>query len=165
MKQTLNNTAHCRFFTEVELEIDELFNRLTYRVLKMQNTYMDSEDGKVATWSYKCKPWEMDMWGLLNVPIIFEQLELPVMLAEFKATGVEVQIPKSVLKDCVTIRSIHTDFDNISQNAKSFETTISTSLNYPTAGIVNIEDSVLNEWLMQQDIQEETLTLMLTRRQ
>uniref|UniRef100_A0A6P4F259 Uncharacterized protein LOC108048404 n=1 Tax=Drosophila rhopaloa TaxID=1041015 RepID=A0A6P4F259_DRORH len=152
-------------FTEVELEIDELFNRLTYRVLKMQNTYMDSEDGKVATWSYKCKPWEMDMWGLLNVPIIFEQLELPVMLAEFKATGVEVQIPKSVLKDCVTIRSIHTDFDNISQNAKSFETTISTSLNYPTAGIVNIEDSVLNEWLMQQDIQEETLTLMLTRRQ
>ncbi|XP_052845683.1 uncharacterized protein LOC128258214 isoform X1 [Drosophila gunungcola] len=152
-------------YTEVELEIDELFNRLTYRLLKMQKTYMDSEDGKVATWSYKCEPWELDMWGLLNVPIIFENLELPVMLAELKATGVEVQIPRSVLKDCVTLRSIHTEFDNISQNAKSFETPVGTSVNYPTAGIVDIEKSVVNEWLMQQVIQEETLSLMLSRRQ
>jgi len=86
------------------------------------------------------------------------------MLAELIATGVEVQIPKSVLKDCITIRSLHTDFDNISQNAKSFETSVSASVNYPTAGIVDIEESVINEWVMQQEIQEETLNLMLNRR-
>ncbi|XP_017080122.1 uncharacterized protein LOC108113926 [Drosophila eugracilis] len=150
--------------TEVELEIDDLFDRLTYRVLKMQNSYMESEDGRVAAWSYKCKPWKIDMWGLLNVPIIFDQLELPVMLAELKATGVSVQIPKSVLQDCITLRSLHTDFDNISQNAKSFETAVSGSVNYPTAGIVDIEDSVINEWQMQLELQEETLNLMLNRR-
>jgi len=86
------------------------------------------------------------------------------MLAEFSATSVEVQIPKSVLKDCVTIRSLHMDFDNISQNAKSFEIAVKASLNYPNAGIVDIENSVVNEWHMQLEIQEETLNLMLTRR-
>ncbi|KAH8364017.1 hypothetical protein KR084_001583 [Drosophila pseudotakahashii] len=151
-------------YTEVELEIDDIFDRLTYRILKMQDAYMDSEDGKVAKWSYTCKPWKLDLWGLRNVPIIFAQLELPVMLAELEASGVEVQIPKSVLKDCITLRSLHTDFDNISQNAKSFETSISTSANYPTAGIVDIEESVINEWVMQQEIQEETMNLMLNRR-
>nr|XP_016935061.1 uncharacterized protein LOC108013628 [Drosophila suzukii] len=151
-------------YTEVQLEIDDIFDRLTYRILKTQDAYMDSEDGRVAKWSYECKPWKLDLWGLRNVPIIFEMLELPVMLAELIATGVEVQIPKSVLKDCITIRSLHTDFDNISQNAKSFETSVSASVNYPTAGIVDIEESVINEWVMQQEIQEETLNLMLNRR-
>ncbi|EDV52589.2 uncharacterized protein LOC6546147 [Drosophila erecta] len=151
-------------YAEVETEIGDLFDRLTYRVLRMQDTYMESKDGQVAVWRYSCNPWRMDLWGLRNVPIIFEQLELPVMLAEFSATRVEVQIPKSVLTDCVTIRSLHTDFDNISQNAKSFDTAVKASLNYPTAGIVDIEESVINEWHMQHEIQEETLSLMLTRR-
>eukprot|EP00099_Drosophila_melanogaster_P001963 NP_001097653.1 uncharacterized protein Dmel_CG33286 [Drosophila melanogaster] len=151
-------------YTEVEAEIGDLFDRLTYRVLSMQDAYMESKDGRVAVWSYTCNPWRLDLWGLRNVPIIFDQLELPVMLAEFSATSVEVQIPKSVLKDCVTIRSLHMDFDNISQNAKSFEIAVKASLNYPNAGIVDIENSVVNEWHMQLEIQEETLNLMLTRR-
>ncbi|XP_039488498.2 uncharacterized protein LOC120449887 isoform X1 [Drosophila santomea] len=151
-------------YTEVETEISDLFDRLTYRVLRLQDAYMESKDSRVAVWSYMCNPWRIDLWGIRNVPIIFEQLELPVMLAEFRATSVEVQIPKSVLTDCVTIRSLHTDFDNISQNAKSFDTPVAASVNYPSAGLVDIEESVVNEWHMQHDIQEETLSLMLARR-
>lgn len=92
-------------------------------------------------------------------------LRLPVMLAEMKASGVEVQIPTSVLKDCLTLRSVHTDFDIISQNAKSYEPAVTQSVNYPNAGIADMQESVANEWAMQQDIQFETLTLMINRRQ
>ncbi|KAH8327650.1 hypothetical protein KR074_007122, partial [Drosophila pseudoananassae] len=152
-------------YSELEKEVDSLFNRLTYRIMHMQTAYMITEDNKVATWSHRCDPWQMDLWGLLNVSVLFDQLEIPVMLATFETTGVTVQVPMSMFADCMTLRSIHTEFDNFSQYAKSFEPPIVTNSNYPNAGISDMQDSVITEWLMQQDLQEETLSEMLRRRE
>ncbi|KAH8286573.1 hypothetical protein KR054_011878 [Drosophila jambulina] len=152
-------------YIEVQLEIEQLLNRLTYRVLKMQDSYMDTVDGITAYWSSKGNHWEMDLWGLRNVPLRFNFMELPFMFADMKATGVDIQIPTSVLTDCLTLRSVHTDFDYISQNAKSFEPAITESLNYPNAGIVDIQESFQNEWGMQEDIKFETLANMENKRQ
>ncbi|EDV39788.2 uncharacterized protein Dana_GF10193 [Drosophila ananassae] len=152
-------------YSELEEEINQLFNRLTYRIMHMQSAYMITEDNKVATWSHRTGPWQLDLWGLLNVSVLFNQLEIPVMLATFETTGVTVQVPMSMLVDCMTLRSIHTEFDNFSQNAKSFEPPIMSSTNYPNAGILDMQESMINEWIMQQDLQEETLAEMLHRRE
>ncbi|KAH8322089.1 hypothetical protein KR059_002675 [Drosophila kikkawai] len=151
-------------YTEVQFEIEQLLNRLAYRVLKMQGSYMDSEDGRIAYWSFKGNRWEMDLWGLRNVPIRFKHLDLPVMLAKMKASGVEVQIPTSVLSDCLTLRCVHTDFDNVSHKAKSFDPAVIDSANYPNAGIVDILESIQNEWAMQEDIRSDTLAILENRR-
>ncbi|SPP76894.1 uncharacterized protein LOC117580043 [Drosophila guanche] len=150
---------------DVEREIVSLFDRLAYRILGMQGAHMDSVDGRVATWSYKCEPWAMDIWGLLVAPVRFDQLEIPAMLAELRLTGVSVQMPLSVLKDCLTLRCIHTSFDSYSQNAKSYDTVVTESTTYPTAGIVDIQASAENEWLLQLDIQQEILDEMILKRQ
>ncbi|KAH8379036.1 hypothetical protein KR009_002784, partial [Drosophila setifemur] len=154
-----------KVYNEVEEEVNNQFNRLTYRILRLQNSYMNTADNKVTTWSYKSEAWQLDLWGLLNVSILFDQLEVPVMLAELKSTGVEVQMPMSVLTDCLTIRCLHTDFDNISQFAKSFEPAITFSANFPRAGIVDMQESLINEWIMQLDLQDKTMNEMIRRRE
>ncbi|XP_034104494.2 uncharacterized protein LOC117568170 [Drosophila albomicans] len=87
------------------------------------------------------------------------------MLAELTHVGVTVQMPLSVLHDCLTLRCIHTHFDNCSQYAKSFDTVIPESIKDLTAGILSIEDCLANEWLMQVDIQAELLDNMLQKRE
>ncbi|XP_041674207.1 uncharacterized protein LOC108114649 [Drosophila eugracilis] len=151
-------------YEEVQREIESLYDRLTYRLLRLQNVYMRSYDGIVGRWSYSCDPWRMDLWGLYNVPIIFKQLEVPVMLADFEATGVEVQLPMSALWDCVTLRCVHTSFDHRSEHAKSYEVQVVDSSFIPNSGITDMEESVVGEWLMQHDIQEEVLDKMNQRR-
>ncbi|KAH8364014.1 hypothetical protein KR084_001584 [Drosophila pseudotakahashii] len=152
-------------YRDVQKEIENLFDRLTYRILRMQKVYMESINGIVARWSYSCDSWRMDLWGLFNVPIIFEQLEIPLMLADFKATGVQVQLPVSVLWDCVTLRCVHTSFDHRSEDAKSYEPQTMDTYMVPNSGITDMEDSVVGEWLMQQDIREETLDNMNQKRE
>ncbi|XP_033240876.1 uncharacterized protein [Drosophila pseudoobscura] len=150
---------------DIELEIVSLFDRLAYRILGMQGAHMNTVDNRVATWSYKCEPWAMDIWGLLIAPMRFNNLPIPAMLAELSTTGVSVQMPLSVLRDCLTLRCIHTKFDNYSPNAKSYELLVTESPTYPTAGIVDIEASAENEWRMQLEIQKEVLEEMLVKRQ
>ncbi|XP_052845819.1 uncharacterized protein LOC128258303 isoform X1 [Drosophila gunungcola] len=152
-------------YTEVQREIENLFDRLTYRILGMQKVYMKSTNGMVATWSFSSDSWCMDLWGLLNVPIIFKQMEVPVMMAEFKASGVQVQMPLSVLYDCLTVRCVHTTFDHHSEDAKSFDPPVVDATLFPNAGITDMEESMVGEWLMQQDIQVETLDAMNRKRE
>ncbi|XP_034656967.1 uncharacterized protein LOC117894172 [Drosophila subobscura] len=150
---------------DIEGEIDSLFDRLTYRILGMLAVYMKTVDAREATWSYKCKPWTMDIWGLLNAPVRFDQFDIPAMLADMRATGVMVQMPLSVLKECLTLRCIHTNFDSYSQKAKSYEPVMPENVSYPNAGIVDIEASLVSEWHMQVEIQEQALAAMLQRRE
>ncbi|XP_022222309.2 uncharacterized protein LOC111074001, partial [Drosophila obscura] len=151
--------------SDIEGEIESLFDRLTYRILGMQPVYMQTVDAREATWSYKCKPWTMDIWGLLNAPVRFDQFDIPAMMADMSATGVMVQMPLSVLKDCLTLRCVHTSFDSYSQKAKSYEPVIPEQVNYPNAGIVDIEESLVKEWHMQAEIQEQALAAMIQKRQ
>ncbi|XP_043070121.2 uncharacterized protein [Drosophila bipectinata] len=152
-------------YKEVQQEIISLFDRLVYRILRMQKVYMSSPSGIVGTWGYSCDLWQMDIWGIFNVPVIFDQLPVPVMLAEFNCCGVEVQVPKSVLKDCLTIRCVHTSFDHYSQNASSAELYLVDSMYLPSSGIKDMEESLVSEWIMQQDIQAEILDAMIRRYQ
>ncbi|XP_043650441.1 uncharacterized protein LOC122618235 [Drosophila teissieri] len=151
-------------YRDVQLEIESLFDRLTYRILRMQKAYMKSVNGIVARWSHSCDLWRMDLWGLYNVPILFQQLEVPLMMVDFKETGVKVQVPLSALWDCLTIRCVHTSFDHHSPQAKSYEPSTVDSAFMPNAGLTDMEESVVGEWLMQNDIQEETLSIMNRRR-
>ncbi|KPU78216.1 uncharacterized protein Dana_GF10194, isoform C [Drosophila ananassae] len=152
-------------YKEVQQEIVSLFDRLAYRILRMQRVYMSSTNGIVGHWGYSCDSWQMDIWGLFNVPILFEQLPVPVMLAEFPCSGVEVQVPISVLDDCLTIRCVHTSFDHYSQNAHSAPDYVVDNDYMPSAGIKDMEESLISEWLLQQDIQSEVLDAMNQRYQ
>ncbi|XP_017138908.1 uncharacterized protein LOC108153417 isoform X2 [Drosophila miranda] len=150
---------------DYEREIDSLFDRLTYRVLSMQAVYMKSVDGREATWSYGCKPWTMDIWGLTNAHVRFDQFDIPAMMADLSATGVMVQMPLSVLMDCLTLRCVHTSFDSYSQNAKSYEQAIPECDRYPNAGIADIQQSLMSEWHVQLEMQEMALAAMVRRRE
>ncbi|EDV95823.1 GH15560 [Drosophila grimshawi] len=150
---------------ELEHEIDTSFDRLTYRIIRMDGVYMNSKDAMVATWSHAGARYDIDIWGLRDVPIRFKELPTPLMVAELKTAGVEVQMPLSVLHDCLTLRCIHTKFDNHSQYAKSFDPIIPDSPVQANGGIVDIEDCLINEWLMQLDIQQELLASMMAKRE
>ncbi|KAH8302760.1 hypothetical protein KR044_010650, partial [Drosophila immigrans] len=150
---------------EIENEIDASFDRLTYRIIRMDGVYMNSSDAIVATWGHVCPHYAMDIWGLRNVPVRFDQLLAPLMLAELTHVGVSVQMPLRVLHDCLTLRCIHSNFDNYSQYAKSFDTVIPESMKDLTAGMVDIEDCLANEWLLQVDLQGELLDMMQQKRE
>lgn len=87
------------------------------------------------------------------------------MLAEFPRSGVEVQVPISVLEDCLTIRCVHTSFDHYSQNAQSAQDYVVENEYMPSAGIKDMEESLVSEWILQQDIQSEILDAMIQKHQ
>ncbi|EDW68638.1 uncharacterized protein [Drosophila virilis] len=150
---------------EIEHEIDDVFDRLTYRIIRMDGVYMNSDNALVATWSHACPNYTIDLWALRDVPVRFEQMLAPLMVAEMSASGVSVQMPLSVLHDCLTLRCIHTKFDNYSQYAKSFDPCLPDGNVDVNAGIVDIEECLANEWYMQLDIQTEMLLSLLEKRE
>ncbi|XP_064542171.1 uncharacterized protein LOC135431140 isoform X2 [Drosophila montana] len=89
----------------------------------------------------------------------------PLMVAKMNVVGVSVQMPLSVLHDCLTLRCIHTNFDNYSQYAKSFDPIIPEGNVDVNAGILDIEDCLANEWYMQLDIQNEMLDSLMEKRE
>ncbi|XP_020816358.1 uncharacterized protein LOC110190310 [Drosophila serrata] len=151
-------------YGDVQREIQMLFDRLTYRVLAIQKLSMKSIDGIVATWSHSAERWRMDIWGLLNVPVIFEQMEFPAMIAELPSTGVQVQMPLSILADCLTVRCVHTSFDHHSKDAKTFELEVIDN-EESSVGIVDMEESATTELLIQQELQDEILMKMQRKRE
>ncbi|KAH8379035.1 hypothetical protein KR009_002781 [Drosophila setifemur] len=152
-------------YGDLQKEIVSLFDRLTYRILRTQKVYMHTIDGIVAKWSHTCKAWSIDLWGFLNVSIIFAQMDVPMVRADFQASGVGVQVPMSVLGDCLTMRCVHTSFDHYSQNAKSFEPLVIDPELIPSAGIRDMRDSAISEWAMQQYMIDEFLENMLRKRE
>ncbi|KAH8286572.1 hypothetical protein KR054_011879 [Drosophila jambulina] len=152
-------------YGELQQEIQKLFDRLTYRVLATQNATMKSVDGIVATWSHSSDQWGLDLWGFLNVPIIFKQKEASEMIAQLPATGVQVQMPLSILTDCMTLRCVHTSFDHYSKDAKSFEHPAIDHNDGTSAGILDMVQSVMTEWLIQMAVQDEILMIMQRKRE
>ncbi|EDW79311.1 uncharacterized protein Dwil_GK13457 [Drosophila willistoni] len=149
--------------SDIEQEIENSFDYLTYRVIRMDGLYMDSTDAKIATWTHFCDLFQIDIWSLRDVPIRFDRMEVPAMMADFIASKVRVQMPLSVLNDRLTVRCIHTKFDMLTQNAKSYERVTLQSVSHLNAGILNIEDCLINEWYMQLDIQQELVDRMRSK--
>lgn len=88
-----------------------------------------------------------------------------MIVAELTTVAVSVQMPESVLHDCLTLRCIHTKFDTYSQNAKSYDPVIPVGGRDSLIAILDIEEVLANEWDMQLEIQEEILVSMLAKRE
>lgn len=87
-----------------------------------------------------------------------------MIVAELVHVDVSVQMPESVLHDCLTLRCIHTKFDTYSQTAKSYEPTEIETVRDMSIGIMDIEEALAAEWDMQVDIQEELLQSIIAKR-
>lgn len=71
--------------------------------------------------------------------------------------GVRVQIPMSVICDNLSLRCVHTFFDPYSEFAKSYDFVSDKPMNDFNAGIMDIEDCLINEWLMQESIAQKLI--------
>lgn len=71
--------------------------------------------------------------------------------------GVQVQIPMSVLCDNMSLRCVHTFFDPYSEFAKSYDHDKYMPMHEFNAGIMDIEDCLINEWIMQKVIAENMI--------
>lgn len=87
-----------------------------------------------------------------------------MIVAELVNVNVSVQMPESVLHDCLTLRCIHTKFDTYSQTAKSYDPVLIEAGRDCTIGLIDIEDTLAAEWDMQVEIQEETLQSIIAKR-
>ncbi|XP_043650443.1 uncharacterized protein LOC122618236 isoform X2 [Drosophila teissieri] len=136
-------------------------DKLTYRVVCSPDALMTNKDSILSSYCYKCSNFDLEIWGLQDVPIRFNYLKLPLMRSNLNCVGVTVQLPLSVLCDNLTLRCVRTFFDPLSHLTKSFELAIDSSMS-PNCGLVDIGDSVMSEWMTQMDIQEELVTRMET---
>ncbi|TDG45500.1 hypothetical protein AWZ03_008123 [Drosophila navojoa] len=118
---------------ELSREIDVLFDKLTYRIVSAPSAFRT------------------------DVPVRFEYMELPLIVADLDGVGIKVQIPLSVLCDNLTLRCVHTLFDHLSEEAKSYEQVIHGAVNI-NGGIMDIEDCLVNEWLMQLNILDKIIS-------
>ncbi|ALC44488.1 CG12983, partial [Drosophila busckii] len=146
--------------SELNQEIDVLFDKLSYRIISEPNAFSTSDDGFMQKYCYQSSKFNFQLWWLRDVPIRFKYLELPVMLAQLDCVGVTVQIPYSVLSDNLTLRCVHTFFDPYSEFAKSYEQVVHESDEDLNAGIADIEDCLINEWLMQVRIMNNIMDEM-----
>ncbi|XP_030385002.1 uncharacterized protein LOC115632132 isoform X2 [Scaptodrosophila lebanonensis] len=149
--------------SEIAKELDTMFDRLTYRVARTDGVFTSSYDDIVAQYVYKGKEFELQIWSLRNVPIRFQHMEYPLLMAELEGIDARVQMPLSVLMDNLTLRCVHTHFDVNTENAKSYECVITEEQDL-NAGILDIEDCLVNEWLMQLEIQEDIIAKLLAKR-
>lgn len=79
------------------------------------------------------------------------------MLAKLDCVGIKIQIPLSVLGDNLALRCVHTFFDHLSEDAKSYDQLIDVSARFLNGGIMDIEDCLINEWVMQLNIMDNLI--------
>ncbi|KAH8366120.1 hypothetical protein KR093_009328 [Drosophila rubida] len=144
--------------SELSREIDLLFDKLTYRIMCAPNSYKTSFDGIMEGYCYQSSNYNFEIWWLRDVPIRLNYLELPLMVAKLNCVGVSVQIPINVLIENLTLRCVHTFFDPYSDFAKSSTLTIDKAVNDLNAGMTDIEDCLINEWVMQTAIMNSMIT-------
>ncbi|EDW68637.2 uncharacterized protein [Drosophila virilis] len=149
--------------SELNQEIDVIFDKLTYRIVCAPTSYRTAFDGVTETYCYESPNFNYQLWWLSDVPIRFQYLELPLMLADLNCVGIKIQIPMSVLGDNLTLRCIHTFFDPYSESAKSYEQVIDRVTDNFNGGMMDIEDCLINEWLMQVNIMENAITQVETK--
>lgn len=83
-------------------------------------------------------------------------------MADLDSVGIQVQIPLSVLCDNLTLRCVHTLFDHLSEEAKSYEQVIDGVVNI-NGGIMDIDDCLVNEWLMQLNLVDKIISALEQR--
>lgn len=145
---------------ELNQAIDVLFDKLTYRIICAPSSYKTQFEGITESYCYTSPKFNFQIWWLTDVPVRFKYLDLPLMIAKLDCVGVDVQIPISVLCDNLTLRCVHTYFDPYSEKAKSYIRVIDKSPNELNAGFTDIEDCLINEWLMQVSILNQMITRM-----
>lgn len=69
-----------------------------------------------------------------------------------------------MLKQNLSIRAIRMKFDHLSENAKSYLQVINLPVDNLNAGIQDLHECLLNEWLMQMDIQSRLRNEMVQKR-
>lgn len=106
------------------------------------------------TWSKPLVPATSQFY-ILYLTLFFHRL--PVIIAVLDSVEVQVQIPMSVLCDNMTLRCVHTFFDPYSEFAKSYDLVIEKPMTEFNAGIMDIEDCLINEWSMQLVILQELI--------
>ncbi|XP_022222307.2 uncharacterized protein LOC111074000 isoform X2 [Drosophila obscura] len=149
---------------ELFSEIGAFLDKLTYRIITAPEAFMTNMGCILASYCYRSSKYNYQLWGLQDVPIRFQFLELPVMNANLDCVGLNIQLPYSVLCDNMSLRCVHTHFDSYSERAKSFEIMIDTEP-LPHCGLMDIEDCIIDEWLTQVDIQDEIITKMESKMQ
>ncbi|XP_002012193.3 uncharacterized protein LOC6586582 isoform X1 [Drosophila mojavensis] len=147
---------------ELSREIDVFFDKLTYRIVSAPSAFRTSYDGIKETYSYNCPNFNYQVWWLSDVPVRFEYMELPLIVADLDSVGIQVQIPLSVLCDNLTLRCVHTLFDHLSEEAKSYEQVIDGVVNI-NGGIMDIDDCLVNEWLMQLNLVDKIISALEQR--
>ncbi|XP_032598946.1 uncharacterized protein LOC6558382 isoform X2 [Drosophila grimshawi] len=138
-------------------EIDVYLDKLTYRIVAAPCALKTSSDGIMENYCYKSPNYNLQIWWLSDVPFRINHLSPPVMLADLDCVGVRVQIPLSVLCDNLTLRCVHSFFDHVSESAKSFGQQMDMCPNALNGGMMDIEDCLINEWLMQVDIMDKMI--------
>ncbi|KAH8239255.1 hypothetical protein KR032_002629 [Drosophila birchii] len=139
---------------ELNQEIETYFDKLAYRVICAPEAYMTNRGSTFLNYCYNCSNFNFQIWGLQDVPIRFEYLQLPLMYSDLNCIEATIQLPLSVLSDNLTLRCVHTFFDPFSHLAKSYSLNIDTETN-PSCGILEIEDSLKSEWMTQMEIQDQ----------
>uniref|UniRef100_A0A1B0GEQ4 CASC1 C-terminal domain-containing protein n=1 Tax=Glossina morsitans morsitans TaxID=37546 RepID=A0A1B0GEQ4_GLOMM len=135
-------------------EIMDFIDRHTYRILVAQETLMKSVDAISCEYCLSCDHCDIHIWGLKNVPIRFEFLDEPRLLVHLYESKLILHIPFGKLELNMTLQAIHTNFDHLSENAKSFKFVTETgNLNF---GIQDLRECLLNEFKMQTHLQKIT---------
>uniref|UniRef100_A0A1A9ZGF4 CASC1 C-terminal domain-containing protein n=1 Tax=Glossina pallidipes TaxID=7398 RepID=A0A1A9ZGF4_GLOPL len=144
-------------------EIMDYIDRQTYRILIAQEALMKSVDAISCEYSLSCDHCDIHIWGLKDVPIRFEFLHEPRVLVHLYESKLILHIPFGRLELNMTLQAIHTNFDHLSENAKSFKFVTETgNLNF---GIQDLRECLLNEFKMQTHMQRITREKMQDRYQ
>ncbi|XP_061390183.1 uncharacterized protein LOC133325430, partial [Musca vetustissima] len=88
----------------------------------------------------------------------------PRLVANFHEIQLHLHIPSTMLYENLTIRALHMNFDHLSEKAKSYSQIISIPVDNLNAGIQNLYECLINEWLMQLDLQTRIRQELLQKR-
>uniref|UniRef100_A0A1I8MVP7 CASC1 C-terminal domain-containing protein n=1 Tax=Musca domestica TaxID=7370 RepID=A0A1I8MVP7_MUSDO len=148
----------------VQDEILEFFNRYTYRVLCGEEAYMIPVDPITMEYCFSGDNFQMHIWSLKNVPVRISHLDEPRLVANFHQIQLQLHIPSTMLSENLTIRAIRMNFDHLSEKAKSFTQLITVPVDNLNAGIQDLHECLINEWLMQLDLQNRVREDLIQKR-
>ncbi|TMW50252.1 hypothetical protein DOY81_004666, partial [Sarcophaga bullata] len=149
---------------EIQKEIEEFFNRFTYRILSSEESYLNTVNAFTADYTFPGEHFQIHIWCLKNVPIRFSQLEEPNLIADLNGIKILLQIPARKLSINFVVRAIHLNFDHISEKSKSDIQEADVSRENLNAGIEDLTKCLTNEWKMQLEIQKRIRDDMLAKR-
>ncbi|XP_075149014.1 uncharacterized protein LOC142222650 isoform X2 [Haematobia irritans] len=143
--------------------IGDFLDCYTYRILCSEEAYMNSVDTISSEYCFSGDHFQIHIWSLKNVPIRFSHLDEPRLVADLHNINIRLHIPSTMLYENFAIRAIHMDFDHVSEKAKSSSHVIVPAVNL-NAGIQDLHECLINEWLMQLEIQGRIREEMVQKR-